>query len=314
VEVPAFVTNNTPGDGSLSIGELSRLTGVSVRTIRFYCDEGILEPRRSSGGHRLFDPATAVGQLQLVRRLRALGLGLTAIIAILTGTTSIAEAVAAQRAALDSELGALAWRRAALVAVEDAPPADRAARLESLASVYDRHSAYDHLVAFWQGLLTFAPAGVLDAFVAMNIPAPPPNPGPGQIVAYAELVTATADPALASALTHQLWRSDPAGIHDKRQLLTGVAEACAVVAPLVTAHIEPRPGAELDQFRIAHAAARRERDTPGFRQRILNENNNSDPRIHRYWELTTALTGTTTAGAALEWLYQALKRSAAPMP
>jgi hypothetical protein len=61
----------------------------------------------------------------------------------------------------------------------------------------------------------------------------------------------------------------------------------------------PRPGAELDQFLIAHATARRERDTPGFRQRILNEDNNSDPRIHRYWELTTALTGTTTAGAAL---------------
>ena len=56
----------------VGIGELSRLIGVPVRTIRFYCDEGLVQPHRSSGGHRLFDPA-AVDRLRLVRRLRALG-------------------------------------------------------------------------------------------------------------------------------------------------------------------------------------------------------------------------------------------------
>lgn len=91
MEVPAIVTENTRRDGLVSIGELSRRTGVPVRTVRFYCDEGILESHRSTGGHRLFDPATTVDQLNLVRRLRTLGLGLHAIIAVLTDTMSIAD-------------------------------------------------------------------------------------------------------------------------------------------------------------------------------------------------------------------------------
>ena len=41
---------------SLRIGEVARRTGLPVKTIRYYCDEGLLQPRaRSSGGYRLFD-------------------------------------------------------------------------------------------------------------------------------------------------------------------------------------------------------------------------------------------------------------------
>ncbi|WP_217919824.1 MerR family transcriptional regulator [Actinomadura sp. BRA 177] len=104
-------------DTSLGIGDLAALTGVSVRTIRFYCDEGVLEPGRSAGGHRRFD-RSAVDRLRLVRRLRTLGLGLPAIVAVLTGDRSLAEAVAAERRAADAELAALAWRRASLRAIE----------------------------------------------------------------------------------------------------------------------------------------------------------------------------------------------------
>ncbi|NKZ09334.1 MerR family transcriptional regulator, partial [Actinomadura latina] len=101
-------------DTSLGIGDLAALTGVSVRTIRFYCDEGVLEPGRSAGGHRRFD-RSAVDRLRLVRRLRALGLGLPAIAAVLAGDRSLAEAVAAERRAADAELASLAWRRASLI-------------------------------------------------------------------------------------------------------------------------------------------------------------------------------------------------------
>ncbi|WP_431951333.1 MerR family transcriptional regulator [Nocardia lijiangensis] len=306
------MTENTRRDGLVGIGELSRRTGVPVRTLRFYCDEGILQPRRSSGGHRLFDPVTTVDQVLLVRRLRGLGLSLAAIVDVLTGARSITEAVAAERAALDTELGALTWRRAALVAVEDAPPTRRAARLALLTAVHDRNAAYDSLVTFWRRLLAPLPSDMFDGFVAMNIPDPPADPTPRQVVAYAELVTVTADPASAPAMSRQLWRPDPTGIHDKRALLTGVAEACGIAGHLVVAHVEPRPGAELDHFLAAHATARRERDTPHFRHRLLHGGNDTDPRIHRYWNLTTEITGTTTSGAAQFWLYQALKRVTDP--
>ncbi|WP_255143940.1 MerR family DNA-binding transcriptional regulator, partial [Synechococcus sp. EJ6-Ellesmere] len=41
---------------SLRIGEVARRTGLPVKTIRYYCDEGLLQPKdRSAGGYRLFD-------------------------------------------------------------------------------------------------------------------------------------------------------------------------------------------------------------------------------------------------------------------
>lgn len=42
------------GTGLLTIGELARGTGLTVRTIRYRSDEGVLHPvTRSSGGYRL---------------------------------------------------------------------------------------------------------------------------------------------------------------------------------------------------------------------------------------------------------------------
>ncbi|MEV5647267.1 MerR family transcriptional regulator [Nocardia sp. NPDC052254] len=302
------MTHNTRREGLVAIGELSRRTGVPVRTIRFYCDAGLLRPHRSSGGHRLFDPI-AVDRLRSIRRLRALGLGLNAITTVLEGTVSLTEAVAAEQAALDTELGEIMWRRATLAAARDAPATARTRRLDLLATISDRHDAHNNLVTFWRQLLAPAPASVFDAFVTMNVPAPPATPTPGQVVTYAELVGATADPALAPAISRQLWRSDLTGIRHPRELLAGIADACAMVDPLLTTRTPPRPGPELDCFLDAHTTARNERDTPGFRQRLLLGADDSDPRLHRYWELTGAITATTTAGAALRWLREALAQS-----
>ncbi|MGO4615866.1 MerR family transcriptional regulator [Nocardia sp. 2YAB30] len=306
------MTDNTQDDGSVSIGELSRLTGVPVRTIRFYCDETILESRRTSGGHRIFDPATAIDRLLLVRRLRALGLSLAPIMDVLAGTMSLAEAVAAERRTLDTELAVLTWRRASLRAVEDAPSAERAARLELLAAVQDRHSAHNSLVAFWRRMLTPIPPEMFDGFIAMNVPDLPHDPAPHQVVAYAELATLIADPVLRAMVSRQLWRSEQTRIRHKRALLTGIAQACESAGHLLLANQQPRPGPELDQFVDAHAAARGERDTPQFRRQLLAGADDTDHRIHRYWSLTSELIGAPTVGAAHHWLYNALTQSASP--
>lgn len=301
------MTENTLRMARVSIGELSQRTGVPVRTLRFYCDNGILEARRSGGGHRVFDAAVAVDQVLLIRRLRALGLSLPAIVEILAGTLTIDEAVTAERTALDTELGRLAWRRASLRAVEDAPPAERPARVELLAAVQDRHRAYDDLIRSWKALLHPLPPDLFDGFVTMNIPRPPADPTPRQVVAYAEL-TRSADPTWTTATAGQLWRTERAAIPDKLSLVTGVAAACESVDALCAAGAQPIPGPELDGFVAAHAAARRTRDTPGLRRELLAGPAADHPAIHRYWRLTTEITGTTTTGAALHWLLRALER------
>ena len=57
----------------LSIGQVARLTGLSVPTIRFYSDEGLVPPvGRSPGGYRLYDHESLC-RLELVRTLRDLG-------------------------------------------------------------------------------------------------------------------------------------------------------------------------------------------------------------------------------------------------
>ena len=70
-----------------TIGQVARRIGVPARTIRFWCDAGLLTPTdRSAGGYRRYDDA-AVTRLDLVRTLRELGLGLDDIRAVLRGRT-----------------------------------------------------------------------------------------------------------------------------------------------------------------------------------------------------------------------------------
>ncbi|WP_073486878.1 MerR family transcriptional regulator [Streptoalloteichus hindustanus] len=295
---------------TLGIGDLARRTGVPVRTIRFYCDEGLLEPTRSTGGHRRFDSAT-VDRLNLVRRLRGLGMGLPSITDILAGQRSLTDAVAAERAALDREVAALAWRRSALRAVEEAPPTDRAARLELLSAVQDGFSAHDTLVRLWHPMTTGPiPPDTVRMFLDVSAPRPPELPTPAQVVAYAELVLLAADRALPAQLrASTLVNHDR--ITDLGALHAAVGAACELAFPEVSAGAPPKPGPALDQFVAAHAAALKTRDTPEFR-RTLNQRTAADrhPQLRRYWHLTGEITGEPApVGVTHTWLLDALNHS-----
>jgi MerR family transcriptional regulator, copper efflux regulator len=57
----------------MQIGELAERTGLSLRTIRHYDDEGLLTPSaRSAGGFRLYS-ATDLDRLLVIRRMKPLG-------------------------------------------------------------------------------------------------------------------------------------------------------------------------------------------------------------------------------------------------
>ena len=63
----------------LKIGELSRLTGKSVRALHLYEEMGLLHPiERSKGGFRLYAP-DAVTRVQWISHLNDLGFSLTQI-------------------------------------------------------------------------------------------------------------------------------------------------------------------------------------------------------------------------------------------
>ena len=89
-----------------SIGEASRLSGVSVRRLRFYADEGLLpQAGRTESGYRVFTDSELV-RLDLINCLRDAGLGLDAVRKVLSQKLSLTEALRLRLGALEAEIAA----------------------------------------------------------------------------------------------------------------------------------------------------------------------------------------------------------------
>ena len=110
----------------LTTGDMARLSGNTLRTVRFYEEAGILRPdRRSAGGHRLFR-RRELDRLQFISEMRSTGLSLDDIRLLLemkvsaaSGKEAASTAIAAfdlQIAALDQKISVFDRLRAELVA------------------------------------------------------------------------------------------------------------------------------------------------------------------------------------------------------
>ena len=73
---------------ALRIGAVANRSGLTVKTIRFYCDEGVIQPiSRSESGYRLFDEGV-FAELTLIRTLRAMEIPLPDVRQILEARRS----------------------------------------------------------------------------------------------------------------------------------------------------------------------------------------------------------------------------------
>lgn len=98
----------------MTIGQLARRTGLPVRTLRFWSDEGVIPPvSRSSGGYRMYD-ASSVARAELARTLRELGFGLDDVCRVLNGRAAVAEVAGTHVAAIDAQIRSLRVSRAVL--------------------------------------------------------------------------------------------------------------------------------------------------------------------------------------------------------
>jgi DNA-binding transcriptional MerR regulator len=83
---------------ALKVGELARRTGLSVRTLRFYEEIGLLKPReRDAAGHRVYG-AAEIARLQRVTSMRSLGFTLEEIGDLLDGREGDARVVVRRHA------------------------------------------------------------------------------------------------------------------------------------------------------------------------------------------------------------------------
>ena len=98
----------------LKIGEVAQRSGLTVKTIRFYCDEGLIQPiSRSEGGYRLFgEPVFA--ELALIRTLKAMDIPLHDVSRILESRRSGICTCASLQATIRSKAGEIEQKIAAL--------------------------------------------------------------------------------------------------------------------------------------------------------------------------------------------------------
>ncbi|MEN1888086.1 MerR family transcriptional regulator [Streptomyces mirabilis] len=184
------------GTGLLTIGELARATGLTVRTIRYWSDEGALPPvARSAGGYRLYD-AASVARLELIRTLRELGLGLDAVRKVLAGETTVAEVAAAHVAALDAQISSLKVTRAVLSSVaRRGSTAEEMTLMNTLArlSAAERKRIMEEFVEeLFHGLDSVDPA--IQERMRSTAVDLPQEPTPEQVDAWVELAEMVQDP------------------------------------------------------------------------------------------------------------------------
>jgi len=100
----------------VKIGELARITGASVRSLRYYEQRQLLLSRRTTGGQRIYDQ-DAVERVTLIRELFAAGVSSDAVVQLLpcihsgTATPAMVERLTHERARIDTEVRRLAATR-----------------------------------------------------------------------------------------------------------------------------------------------------------------------------------------------------------
>lgn len=103
---------------ALRIGQVAQASGLPVKTVRFYCDQGLIcTVARSSGGYRLFDPAV-VGELGLIRALRAMDVPLPELKRILDVRRAGHCNCSALKTSIQSRIQSIDQRLAELVAMK----------------------------------------------------------------------------------------------------------------------------------------------------------------------------------------------------
>lgn len=86
---------------ALSIGEVADLTGLSIYTLRYYDELGLLpQVKRAENGHRLFDEE-GVGWIHIIKCLRATHMSLSDIQRFTQLAHQESDTIAQQRALLE---------------------------------------------------------------------------------------------------------------------------------------------------------------------------------------------------------------------
>jgi DNA-binding transcriptional MerR regulator len=311
------------------IGELARLSGLSVKTIRFYSDRGLVPPaERTGAGYRVYDER-ALAQLELIRALRELGASLADVERVLSRELDVPGLLALQLEAVEAQLRVLRVRRAVLLAVASGEPDGQELRtMTRLAHISDdeRKRIVADFLDNVLGGLEIDPS--LEARLRGGLPDLPDEPTPEQVEAWVELAELVRDPDFRARIRQMA----EAGAAERERGEAPVGEAMHAAAALVAerggAALEAgiEPGSEeaeaiVEEVLRAFAGGGAAGGPGGAEVGVAGGTVDSteladrfeqgaDPRAERYWQLLAVINGwppVPTTMPAWRWTIAALR-------
>ncbi|MFI9361916.1 MerR family transcriptional regulator [Kitasatospora sp. NPDC053057] len=305
------------GDTLFSIGDLARRTGLTVKTIRFYSDSGIVPPTdRSPAGYRLYD-ISALARLDMVRTLRDLGLDLAVIRQVLDHEVTVPEIAAAHADALEVQIRTLRLRRAVLRAVakrgSTTEEMDLMHKLAKLSDVERRCLISDFIDDTFGGL--DANADFVD-MMRSAMPDLPDDPEPDQVDAWVELAELAQDPDFRTAVRRMAQyqaaeraQGDTTGLH--HDLTETVRDQIGRALDADIAPTSAEAAQILNTLTARYAQTFSRADDADLRHWLLTRLEMAgDPRAERYWHLLAVINGwpvPPSLAPVFAWFMEALR-------
>jgi DNA-binding transcriptional MerR regulator len=298
----------------MTIGQLAARSGLSVRTLRFYADAGVLPAAgRTATGYRIFAPE-AVAQARLLRTLRELGVGLDDARRVLAAELPLADVAAAHAQALDAQIRTLRLQRAVLRAVartHDPEELHRMSDLTTLSAEERRHIVDEYLEAVFGG----ADSPVADK-LRTGVPELPDDPTPDQVAAWAELAALLRDPDYITSSRRMAQRALAEGPEPDAaqfQLSQAVSEHAGAAVRAGVPPTSPQALAVIERLEALAPGVQQDRAAAAERIEAF-----TDRRVARYWTLVGIVNGwpqeqTVSPDAhidAWEWYGRALRAHA----
>jgi DNA-binding transcriptional MerR regulator len=294
------------------IGELARLSGLSVKTIRFYSDRGLVPPaERTEAGYRVYDER-ALAQLELIRALRELGASLADIERVLSRELDVPELVALQLEAVEAQLRVLRVRRAVLMAVASGEPDGQKLRIMTrLAHISDdeRKRIVEQFLDEVLGGLEIDPG--LEARLRGGLPELPDEPTPEQVEAWVELAELVRDPDFRARIRQMAETGAVERARGKAPDGEAMHAAAALVAERGEGALEAgiEPGSEESEA-IVEEILTSFGGKVGRAELADRFKQGADPRAERYWQLLAVINGwppVPTTMPAWRWTIDALR-------
>jgi DNA-binding transcriptional MerR regulator len=304
----------------MHIGELARRTGLSVKTIRFYSDAGLVpEADRGPGGYRRYD-AGALVRLEFVRTLRDLGLDLATIRRVLERQADLADVAEAHAEALGAQIRVLRTQRAALRALARRKPTprevDRMNRIAQATAEERRRILDEFLDSIFTGTNATAEFQARMRSVSADLP---DDPTDEQVDAWIELAELVGDENFRERLRAMGQRGSgdrpatPGGWQDGMRTANLVSDRAGAAVAAGIAPDSPDATPVVDELAHAFAEAAGRTDSRGYRLELAEAvEAGNDPRAERYWQLLAVINGWPPVPSATHlwsWFAAALRAS-----